>query len=104
MAGSVALAVVHGDPPEVFVADDMDVLHWVLALQWVARASGSNLPEDKRENLRSALLEERWADAVLDYMEYRGTVVDVFPSYDFYEARHVVLGAAELQFKPLFRD
>lgn len=101
---TVAVAVVHGDPPEVFLAEDIDVLHWVLALEWVARAGSDMVGEGLRESLREALLEERWADAVVDYMEHLGTQVDVYTSERVHEARNVSMGAQELQFRPLFRD
>ena len=35
----VSLAVLHGEPPQVLVADD-DTLHWLLALEVVARTTG----------------------------------------------------------------
>lgn len=101
---SVAIAIVRGDLPDVFVAEDMDVLHWVLALRWVAQADPSTMSEGTRDALREALLEERWADAVLTYMDHIGTVVDVYPQHDFFTERHVTMGAQELQFRPLFRD
>lgn len=97
------MAVVHGEHPEVFLAEDIDVLHWVLALEWVARANPEQVP-GIRDSLRQALLEERWADAVLSYMEHLGTRVDVFTGEPVYDERKVTLGAAELQFRPLFRD
>lgn len=101
---SVAVAVVHGDPPQVFLAEDIDVLHWVLALEWVARADSRSLDEGLRESLREALLEERWADAVVSYMDHLHTSVDVYTSEPVYAERSVTMGAQELQFRPLFRD
>ncbi len=101
---SVAVAVVHGDPPQVFVAEDMDVLHWTLALQWVAAAHPAEMSEGTRDALRQDLLEEQWADAVVRYMDHIGTVVDVFPQHDFFTERHVRMGPQELQFKALFQD
>jgi hypothetical protein len=97
------MAVVHGEEPEVFLAEDIDVLHWVLALEWVARADPQLVPGIV-DSLRQALLEERWADAVVSYMEHLGTKVDVFTGEVVHDARKVALGAAELQFRPLFRD
>lgn len=101
---SVAVAVVHGDPPEVFVAEDMDVLHWTLALHWVARADPSTMSEGTRDALRGDLLAEQWADAVVCYMDHLGTVVDVFPQHDFFTERQVEMGGQELQFRNLFRE
>lgn len=101
---SVAVAVVHGDPPQVFLAEDIDVLHWVLALQWVASESSDSLEPGLRDSLRAALLEERWADAVVSYMDHLRTRVDVYTSEHVYAERSVTMGAQELQFRPLFRD
>lgn len=86
------------------MAEDMDTLHWILALRWVAAARPASLDDGTRDSLRQALLEEHWADAVVDYMEHLGTVVDVYPQHDLHSAGRVTMGADELQFKPLFRD
>ncbi len=100
----VACAVVRDDPPEVFVAEDLETLNWVLALRLIARTPGSDLPDPMRAALRTALLEERWGDAVALWMQIRPGVVDVYPSYDFFMPPDVDLAAEELQFSPLFRD
>jgi len=100
----IACAVVRDDPPEMFIADDIETLNWVLALQLIARTPGNEIPLDKRERLRTALREEMWGDAVELWMEILPGVVDVYPAYSFYSAQDVVLAAEELQFTPLFRD
>jgi hypothetical protein len=100
----VAVAVVRGEAPDVFVAENLDALHWVLALEWVARADPAYIDEGLRDSLRQALLDERWADAVIDYMEHLGTAVDVYDGHELYEAGDVAMGPTELQFRPLFRD
>lgn len=104
MPKSFACAIVHGDPPQVFAADDMDALNWVLALRMVATTPADSVPEGTRETLREALLEERWADAVMTWMSHQHVVVDVYPSMDLFTAKDVALAAFELQFTPLFRD
>jgi hypothetical protein len=100
----VAVAVVRGEAPDVFVAEDIDTLHWVLALEWVARADPTHIDVGLRDDLRQALLDERWADAVIDYMHHLGTAVDVYDGHELYETRDVAMGPTELQFRPLFRD
>lgn len=100
----VAVAVVRGEAPDVFVAESLDVLHWVLALEWVARADPAGMSEGQRDSLRQALLDERWADAVIDYMAHLGTAVDVYDGHELYETGDVAMGPTELQFRPLFRD
>jgi hypothetical protein len=104
MPRSIACAVVHGDPPEVFTAEDLDTLHWVLALKLIARTRGRDVPSGLRENLRSALTEERWGDAVELWMQVDPEAIDVYPSFDLHRPDDVALGPEELQFSPLFVD
>ena len=78
--GRLAVAVVRGDPPDVFLASSVAVLGRLLALNLVARAD----PNDFRRqgtltDVRAALLEERWADALVHWMEATGSVVDGYP-------------------------
>ena len=101
---SIACAVVHEDPPAVFVAEDIETLNWVIALRLIAVTPSTDLQPVLREDLRTALLEERWGDAVELWMGFCPGVIDVYPSYDFFTAHDVALAAQELQFKPLFRD
>jgi hypothetical protein len=100
----VACAIVHDDPPEVFVADDIETLNWVLALKLIASVPGAEVPAGLRESLRRALRDEQWGEAVQLWMEVRPGHIDVYPSYNLYEAAEVELAAQELQFTPLFRD
>ena len=100
----VSYAVVRSDPPEVYLADDIDTLQWVLALQVVARTRPSRLPEGTAQILREALLAEEWGQAVFEWINATDIPVDVYPSIEVHEARHVAMGPAELQFTPLFAD
>lgn len=100
----VACAVVHDDPPEVFVADDLETLNWVLALKLIAQTPGRDVPEKLRQRLRDAVRAERWGEAVTLWMEIRPGNIDVYSSYDLHTASDVDLAAEELQFTPLFRD
>lgn len=104
MPRSVACAVVREDPPQVFLADDIETLNWVLALKLVARMPRSEVPVDVLEPLRTALLGEQWGDAVSLWMLVRPGEVDVYPSYDFHTPDDVAFAAEELQFSPLFQD
>jgi len=101
----VSCAVVHGTPPQVFLADDLDTLNWVLALQLVAQSRAEDFAEAVRHDLREALLDERWGDAVAGWITATGQAVDVFASYDVHEHDRLPpeLAAVELQFTPLFR-
>jgi hypothetical protein len=100
----VSYAVVRTEPPQVYLADDIDTLQWVLALKVVARTHVRSLPDGDAESIRTALSEERWADAVVAWIGATDTPVDVYPSIEVHEARHVAMGPAELQFTPLFQD
>lgn len=102
----VACAIVHGKPPEVFLADDIETLNWVLAIRLVAQSRARDFSPSVRDALRAALLEERWGDALMDWISASGQAVDVYPSFEVYGAEQLTaeLGAAELQFTPLFRD
>ena len=99
----VACAVVHDDPPRLFLAEDLDVLHRKLALELVA---GTDVAaEAEGAALRDALLDERWGDAVVEWMGHTGIAVDV------YTERVATAGdvpedliGAQIQFAPLFRD
>lgn len=97
----VACAVVQDDPPQVFIAEDQATLNWVLALKLIANTPGSELGQDRRERLRSALKEERWGDAVELWMQERPGV-DVYPSFELYSPHDVELAPLELEFTPLF--
>ncbi len=103
MPRSVACAVVRDGPPQVFIAEDQEILNWVLALHLVARIPGQELPEELREQLRQALRDEQWGDAVEMWMWNRPEV-DVYPSFELYTERDVELAAQELEFTPLFND
>lgn len=103
MARTVALAVIRDEPPEVFVAENQEVLNWVIALKLIARTSGRDLAPDFREKLRAAILDERWGDAVQLWIASR-TPVDVYSSHQLFTQRDVELAAEELEFSPLFED
>ena len=59
----VAYAVVRSEPPQVFLATDVDVLHRVLAAELVARTPSDVLTSSETEAIRRALLDERLARA-----------------------------------------
>jgi hypothetical protein len=103
----LAYAVVHDDPPQVYAAEDVDVLQWVIALEVVARTPASELSPSTVVALRQALLDERWAEAVELWMSTSGTVIDVYPdglrvwTADLIQAD---IADIRLQFTPLFSD
>ena len=74
-----AYAVVRGEEPSVFLAEDATVLARTLAVSLVARLPSGDVSSPARlDEMRAALLEERWADALVLWMEETGTIVDVY--------------------------
>ena len=74
-----AYAVVRGEEPEIFLAEDASVLARLLAVGLVAQLPASDVSSPARlEEMRRALLEERWADALVLWMDETGTAVDVY--------------------------
>jgi len=103
----LAYAVVREEVPRVFVADNLDVLHRVLARQVVAATPGSAFGPGTVERVREALLEERWGDAVVEWINCTGIAVDVYDDLVLWTAEMLgdpELGSAELQFTPLFEQ
>ncbi len=102
----VAWAVVYDDPAEVFVATDEYVLTRLLALKVVARAQSSSLGDTSLGMIRSALLEERWADAVAAWMAATGTRIDAYPDEQLWSAEAVEeeLMSLQVRLSPIFED
>lgn len=74
-----AYALVRGEEPQVFLARDADVLSRALALNLVAQTRAQDVTSPARlTQMREALLEERWADALLLWIEETGVAVDVY--------------------------
>lgn len=101
-----AYAVVRDEVPVVFAGEDIEVLHRVLALHLVAATPASSLPPSVPALLRSALLEERWADAVTVWMQYSGLEVDVYDDLHVVteDELHPDVILMQLQFAPLFDE
>jgi len=103
---AVAYAVVRDEPPTVYAAETMEVLQRLLALEVVARSVPSNLDVKSRERMRKALLDERWADAVVEWIDTTGVAIDVYTHLHVYSDDDLPndLIGAQLQFAPLYRD
>ena len=103
-----AWAVVRSEEPKIFLADGPEVISRVLALTLVAQLPAASVSSPKRlAEMRQALLEERWADALADWIEETGTPVDVFPeSPRVWSDQDLDLEKATLEIKvaPLFSD
>lgn len=100
----VAYAVVRDDPPTVFIAESLDVLHRVLALRLVAQTRSSEVGEGEAELLRELILTEQWGDAVARWIGSTGVPVDVFESLEVWTEAELSAETAELElrFTPLF--
>ena len=68
------------------------------------RTRPSDLTPGTAGVLREALLAEEWGQAVFEWINATDIPVDVYPSIQVYDAEHVAMGPAELQFTPLFVD
>ena len=76
-----AFAIVKGDPPEILLAENAAVISRLVALRIVATSDPRLFGVSALAALRVALLEERWADAVLIWMDATGTFIDVYEQY-----------------------
>lgn len=103
-----AYAVVRGEEPQVFLAGDATVLARALAVYLVAQLPGADVTSPARlHEMRQALLEERWADALVAWMDETGVAVDVYDeaprvwSKDDLDLEQATL---EMRVAPLFAD
>ncbi|MBI2169905.1 MAG: hypothetical protein HYU28_10490 [Actinobacteria bacterium] len=104
---SVTVAVTHGSQPEVFIAENDDVISRVLALELVARTSPEGIATPAAlDEIRSALLDERWADAVVAWMGATDNVVDVYGGERVWTepALDAERASLEIRVSPIFRD
>lgn len=76
-----AVAIVKGDPPQVLLAENAAVMSRLVALRVVAATDPRAFNPDDLAAVRRALLEERWADAVVSWMEAMDTFIDVYEQY-----------------------
>ncbi len=105
---SIAYAVLHTDPPEIYAAEDIDVLHRVIALEIVSKTPATSFAPHVLEQLRAALLDEQWGLATELWMiHYSDESLDVYPSGLRVWTDAMITAEAtnlELQFTPLFSD
>lgn len=76
-----AWAVVKHDTPQIFLAENAQVISRLIALQVVAASDPTIFAPHEIEAVQEHLLHERWADAVLMWMEATGTFIDVYEEH-----------------------
>ena len=104
--GRVAVAIVGSDPAQVFLATDEAVLSRVLALKVVARLDPTLLSPGALQPIRDALLEERWADAVGEWIQATGEAIDAYPDEDVWSESRLdaEVAALEIRLQRIFDD
>jgi hypothetical protein len=90
----------------VFLASDEDVLSRVVALKVVARSDPRELPGGSVERIRDALLEERWGDAVAEWIGATEEAVDGYPDEDVWTESQLDAERAslEIRLERIFED
>lgn len=107
MGRRVAIAILRSDPSEVWVAEDAEVLSRVIALQIVARTPSSAIEDPATlGELRDALLEERWGNAVTLWIEHGGDAIDVYDDVEVWTdaALDEEQASLEIRMAPLLSD
>jgi hypothetical protein len=101
----VAYAVVHTEPPAIYLATDIEVLERVVGVEVIARTDPRLLGE-RAETVREALLGERWGAAAAAWIEATGIGIDVYTNIAVYDADDLPpeLIGAQLQFTRLFQS
>ena len=104
--GRVAVAIVGSDPAQVFLATDEAVLSRVLALKVVARLDPAHLSAGALQRIREALLDERWADAVGEWIQASGETIDAYPDEDVWSESRLdaEVAALEIRLQRIFDD
>ncbi|HVR78413.1 MAG TPA: hypothetical protein VMS99_08480 [Acidimicrobiia bacterium] len=104
--GRVAVAVTREDPPRLIVATDDDVLSRAIATKVIAQEDPGTFEEAELKAIRSALLEERWSDAVAMWIETTAASVDVYPDEEILRQEDLTTEAAafSIRLSRLFAD
>ena len=76
-----AWAVVKHDTPQIFLAENAQVISRLIALKVVAASDPSVFKPHLIDTVREHLLHERWADAVVMWIEATDTFIDVYEEY-----------------------
>ncbi len=102
-----AYAIVKTDPPQLFLAENAAVISRLIALKVVALEDPSRFAPGRIGIIRDALLEERWADAVVGWMGATDTFIDVYEEYVPVWTEHDLdadLAAMEIRMARIFNE
>lgn len=104
--GRAAVAVTHGEAPQVLLAESTEVLSRAIAMFWVARTPADQVPPAFLGGIRRALLDEDWSEAVLQWMFSAGELVDAYPDETIWtdDRLDADRAALEIRMAPIFRD
>ncbi len=105
--GRIAVAVLHSDPPQVFLAESDETLSRVLALRLVARRGPSEFASERTvDDIRAALLAEEWARAVELWLMSSDEELDVWGSEELSwdEELDDERTSMEIRLAPIFDD
>ncbi len=103
----VALAILRSDPSEGWVAEDVDVLSRVIALQVVAHTPPATIgAPEVVDDIRRALLDERWGEAVSLWIQHGGDAIDVYDDVEVWtsDALDAEQASFEIRMAPIFSD
>ena len=103
---SIGAYAVRRSDPELppLLADSEETLNKVIALRWIGEWTPAD--DDVAAPVRQAILEERWSDAVVGWMEATGEVFDIYPfGLEIHEERDYPADefGPRVQTTPLFR-
>lgn len=73
--------MVKDEPPRIYLAEDQYVISRVLALKVVAHERPDAFTATELDEVREHLLHERWAEAVVMWMNATGIYIDVYPEF-----------------------
>ncbi|MBA2283683.1 MAG: hypothetical protein M3527_03105 [Actinomycetota bacterium] len=88
----------------MIIAENLETLHWRLAIEIVAQSSPESLPPGDAERIRADFLDEQWAAGVERWLRGNEEILDVYDSWELYTDDDLELAPVELQLQPLFQD
>jgi len=102
-----AYAIVKTDPPQLFLAENAAVISRLIALRVVADEDPARFGPGRLSIVRDALLEQRWADAVVAWMSATDTFIDIYEEFvPVWSERELdaEVAALEIQLARIFDD